>query len=300
MTQRSAPSLSQVVRACWRCPGLLIGEVAWRWLYGIPALALTAFECLHIYHPTKPALMAAGLLQFSFTQVNQSAYILAGMMQVLQPVVALVALWLVPLLGAGWALAFGFGRTAVLHRFAADLPRRPWALSLLQALRLIALAGMLTCWWRCIQWAASYTSNDGRAPDLMAYFAWVFLISLMIFALWTLLSWIFYVSPLLLLLQRQSIAASVAQALRLRAWSANLAQANLGISLIRLVLAVLSIGLSALPVSLGIARPGISLYLWWLAVTVLYLVASAFFAVVRQVIFIEFWKYAHPPSDHVN
>lgn len=292
MTEPGTPSLSQVVRACWRCPGLLALELAWRWGYGIPALLLAAFECWRIYRVTRPALVAAGLPQFSFTQVNQSAYILAGMMHVLKPVIAATAVWLLPLLGVGWALAFGFGRTTVLRRYEPGLPQRPWLLTLLQAVRLVALAATVALWWQSIQWAAFHTSDGGRVPDLMAYFGWVFLFSLVIFALWTLLSWLFYAAPLLLLLEGRDFATSLARSLRLGPWSGHLAQANLGISLIRLVLAALSIVLSALPVPLGLA--GMGMYLWWIVITGLYLVASAFLAVVRQGIFIEFWKFAQP------
>lgn len=284
------PSLAQRMRACWLRPGLLARELAWRWGYGVPALLLTAYECWRIYQQARPALLAAGLRQFSFTQVNQSAFILAGMMQALQPAVSAVAIWLLPLLGAGWALAFGFGRMAVLHRYAPELPRKPWHLVAMQALRLGALAVTLTLWWRSIQWAAFSTSHGGQAPDLTAYFGWVLLFSLAFCALWTVWSWVFYAAPLLLLLEGRSFAASLVQSLRPRPWSGRLAQANLGISLIRLMLALLSIALSGLPVPLGLA--GLGLYLWWTMVTVLYLVASAFLGMVRQGIFLQLWKSA--------
>jgi hypothetical protein len=264
--------------------------MAWRWGYGVPALLLAAYECWRIYRQARPALLAAGLRQFSFTHVYQSAFILAGMMQVLQPAVSAVATWLLPLLGAGWVLAFGFGRMAVLHRYAPELPRKPWGLAAMQALRLGALAVTLSLWWRSIQWAAFSTSHGGQAPNLAAYFSWVFLFSVAFAGLWTVWGWIFYASSLLLLLEGRGFAASLLQSLRPRPWSARLAQANLGISLIRLMLALLSIALSGLPVPLGLAGPG--LYLWWAVVTLLYLVASAFLGVVRQGVFLELWKLA--------
>lgn len=284
------PSLVQEARWCWLRPGLLAREVAWRWGYGVPALLLAAYECWRIYRQARPALLAAGLRQFSFTHVYQSAFILAGMMQVLQPAVSAVALWLLPLLGAGWSMAFGFGRMAVLHRYAPELPRKPWNLAAMQALRLGALAVTLTLWWRSIRWAAFSTSHGGQVPDLAAYFGWVFLFSLAFAGLWAVWGWVLYAAPLLLLLESRSFAASLVQSLRPRQWSARLAQANLGISLIRLVLALLSIALSGLPVPLGLAGPG--LYLWWTVVTVLYLAASAFLTLVRQGIFLEIWKSA--------
>uniref|UniRef100_A0A7V4XQK8 Uncharacterized protein n=1 Tax=Acidobacterium capsulatum TaxID=33075 RepID=A0A7V4XQK8_9BACT len=278
------------MRACWLRPGLLARELAWRWGYGVPALLLTAYECWRIYQQARAALLAVGLRRFSFTHVNQSAFILAEMMQVLQPAVSAVAMWLLPLLGVGWALAFGFGRIAVLHRYAPELPRKPWGLAAMQALRLAGLGVALALWWRSIQWAAFSTSHGGRAPDLTAYFGLVFLFSLGFAGLWAVWGWIFYASPLLLLLEGRGFAASLVQSLRPRPWSARLAQANLGISLIRLMLALLSIALSGLPVSLGLA--GLGLYLWWTMVSVLYLVASTFLGIVRQGIFLELWKSA--------
>jgi hypothetical protein len=290
-TEPGTPSLAQGIKGCWLRPRLLADELAWRWGYGIPALLLVFEVCRRIYRQARPALIAAGLPRFSFTQVNQSAYILARMMQTLKPVLAATALWLLPVLGVGWVLAFGFGRMTMLRRYAPELPRRPWTLAATQALRLGVLAVMVILWWQGIQWAAFHASNGGRAPDLTAYFGWVFLISLALFVLWMLLSVVFYAAPLLLLLEGHGVAASLAQSLRPGAWRGPVAQANLGLSLIRLALAALSIVLSAIPVLFGLT--GLGLYLWWAAVTVLYLVASAFLAVVRQGIFIEFWKSTH-------
>jgi hypothetical protein len=278
------------MKACWLRPALLARELAWRCGYGFPALLLAGWVCWQIDWKTHLALVAAGLPQFSFAHVNQSAYFLAGVMQVWKPVMAEAALWLLPVLGVGWALAFGYGRMAVLHWYAPDLPRKPWGLAAMQALRLGALAVTVTLWWRSIQWAAFSTSGGGRVPDLAAYFGWVAVLSLVFFALWMLLSWVFYAAPLLLLLEDYGFVASLAQSFRLKPWTAALAQANLGIGLLRLLFAALSIVLSALAVPLGLT--GIGLYLWWGVITGLYLAASAFLAVVRQGIYVEFWKSA--------
>ena len=76
----------------------------------------------------------------------------------------------------------------------------PLTLILLQLLRMVALIAVWLGWYRAIHWAADATLSSAT-PNLVAWSAWVICLSLGIFVLWALLSWIFSIAPLLAMLE---------------------------------------------------------------------------------------------------
>lgn len=282
-------SFAGVVATCTRRPGLLLRELVWRWIYGIPALAILALACLHIYSQTAGALHAAGVANISPGNPWQSAAIVAMVVQILRPFIQSIALWLLPLLGLGWAIASGIGRNIVFRSYQPGLPWQPVALSCVQGIRIILLAIMAGLWWHCVRWSAAVTATGG-APDLAAYFALVAVFTLVFLLIGSAFNWVFFVTPLFLLVEKRSLGASLLRSFRPSAVAGRLLGINLAIAFARLGLALAAMCFSALPFVIFPASQSAWLYLWAAVVTVLYMVGSGFLQVVRLAALIEFWK----------
>jgi hypothetical protein len=283
--------LVYVCAACWKRPSLLGWELLWRWGFGIPAAAILCYEGAKIL-----GAVALDRSALSLSDPLQAGQQLATAASALTPVVERVALWLGPLLAISWAIVSGLGRTAVLKRLDPALRPAPVALILLQLLRMVALLSVCLGWYSAVRWAAQATLY-AATPNLVAYSAWVICLSLAIFVLWALLSWIFSVAPLLAMLEGTGVLRSLARSLRLGALAAKLVEVNLVLGIVRLALIVLAIVFSAIPLPFEADMTGTALTLWWIAVTLLYLVASDFFQVARLAAFVQFWRSYRPIND---
>jgi hypothetical protein len=281
---RGTQSLVYVCAACWKRPSLLGWELLWRWGFGIPAAAILYYEGAKIL-----GTAALDRSTLSLSDPLQAGQQLATAAAVLTPVVVRVALWLGPLLALSWAIVSGLGRTAVLKRLDPALRPAPIALILLQLLRMVALLSVCLGWYSAIRWAAQATLYEAQ-PNLVAYSAWVICLSLGIFVLWALLSWIFSIAPLLAMLEGTGVFRSVARSLRLGPLAGKLVEVNLVLGIVRLALIVLAIVFSAIPLPFEADMTGTALTLWWILVTLLYLVASDFFQVARLAAFVQFWR----------
>jgi hypothetical protein len=158
-----------------------------------------------------------------------------------------------------------------------------------------ALVVVCVGWYRAISWAADATLTNA-APNLVAWSAWVICLTLGIFVLWALLSWIFSVAPLLAMLEGTGVLRSLARSLHLGALTPKLVEVNLVLGIVRLALIVLALVFSAIPLPFEADMTGVALYAWWALVTLLYLVASDFFQVARLAAFVQFWRLDHPNS----
>lgn len=288
-TVRGTQSLVHTLGDCWSRRSLIALEIGWRWLFGAPALLLLYYEGARILAMTASQLDAIGMAQFSLQDPMRAAVMVADAFAVLKPPVLQTALWLLPLLALGWSVASGFGRNLVLRRYDLTLPKKPLQLTLLQLLRIAALGGTFAGWFVAIRWAANYSLSGGE-PNFVLYCALVICLSLGIFTLWALLSWIFSIAPLLVLLENRSIASSLHRSLRLGPLTGKLVEVNLVMGIIKLALIVLAMVFSATPLPFESVMQGAPLYLWWTGVTLLYLAASDFFQVARLVAFVQFWR----------
>jgi hypothetical protein len=284
---RGTQSLVQIFGYCWSRPSLLLLELAWRWIYGVPALALMYLEGSRLVNSLP--LAATGVYEFSLQDTDRATVIIANVWEILTPPLFHLLLWLAPLLGLGWAVASGLGRSFVLRRYDPALPFRPGTLVALQVLRVVALGASFVGWFRAIQWSANTALGEG-IPNLVLYFALVICISLGIFTFWALVSWIFSVAPLVALLEGKSAATSLTRSLRPGPLKGKLVEVNLVLGIVKLALVVLAMVFSATPLPFSSVMVGTPLYLWWVGVTVWYFAASDFFQVARLVAFIRFWR----------
>jgi hypothetical protein len=283
---RGTQSLVHICAVCWGRPSLLGWELLWRWSFGIPAAAILYFELSRIVAP-----VAATLTGLSPADPEQAGLQLAAAAASLAPQAARTALWLGPLLAIAWAIASGLGRTALLRHLDPGLRPAPLTLICLQLLRIAALAAVWLGWYSAIRWAAEATLTN-NPPNVVGYSAWVISLTLGIFVLWALLSWIFSIAPLLAMFEGAGVRCSLARSLRLGGLTGKLVEVNLVLGIVRLALIVLAMVFSAIPLPFTADMTGVPLYLWWAAVTVLYLAVNDFFEVARLAAFVQFWRGA--------
>jgi hypothetical protein len=286
---RGTQSLIHTLADCWSRPSLLALEVAWRWLFGAPALLLLGYEGSRILAAVTRQLEAAGIHDLTLQDPMRAAVIISDAYAALWPPMLQTLLWLSPLLVLGWSIVSGLGRNMVLRRYDPALPRKPITMITLQLVRIVALGGSFVLCFSAIQWSAAYALS-GAEPNLVLYCALVICLSLGIFTLWALLSWIFSIAPLLALLENRGLLSALARSLSLGALTSKLVEVNLVMGIIKLALIVLAMVFSATPLPFASVMQGLPLFIWWTGVTLLYLAASDFFQVARLVAFIRFWQ----------
>jgi hypothetical protein len=165
---------------------------------------------------------------------------------------------------------------------------------LLQAARMAALLGGFALWFVSLQAAAVVALNGpiaaGHDPDLVLYCAIVIIATLGMFTLWAIVSWVFSVAPLLAMLGNLGARASLAAAFRLGPLRSRLIEINLVMGIVKIALIVLAMVFSACPLPFESVATTQFMAWWYAAVTVLYLIASDLFHVVRLVAYLELWK----------
>jgi hypothetical protein len=300
---RGTQSFVQILALCWRRPSLVGLEVLWRWSFGIPLLALLAYTGLKIWAETAARLRATGVFEFSLQYSMQGAEQIADAIDVLRGPVIHAAAWLLPVAIVAWAVAAGLGRNAVLRRYRPSTAWRPGAMIALQLLRVVALCSTFAVWFLAVRGAANFAlanasvNSDAQGePNLVLYCALVIVLSLGIFTVWALLSWVFSIAPLLALVEGLGIGESLTRSLRLGPLRGKLVEINLVMGIAKIALIVLAMVFSATPLPFEDAVSGGTLYAWWATVTVLYLVASDFFQVARVVAFVELWAQTAPSA----
>jgi hypothetical protein len=270
-------------------PSLTAIEVAWRWIFGIPLLAVCWVQAQRILRALPPE--SAGLNAIDPQNPWVAAVQLANAWTLYEPFVAAVLRWLLPAAALGWVVVSGLGRSMVLKRMEPRLGFRPAAAIALQAAWLALLAATCWGWFHSIEWVAATHIPSTGEPDLVGYAFWAIFLSLGFFTAFALVSWTLAIAPLLMLLEERSALSSLGQSLRLgKAFSGKLAEINLVMGIVKLALIVLAMVLSAAPLPFSDQLGPEAMHGVWLAAAVFYLVASDYFQVVRLKGFVEFWK----------
>jgi hypothetical protein len=296
---RGTQSFVHTLSECWRRPSLTALEVLWRWAYGVPALLVLWRVGFRILRDT-PVDFAA-LQSMSVTDPMGAATTLAKALDVLLPRVLKVGMWLAPLLVVGWVVVSSFGRTAVLRRADGRLHGRVGTLIVLQSLRVVALLGSFAVWFWCVErigeWAVTGPLAAGGEPNLVGYFALVIVATLGLFTAWAVVSWALSVAPLLAMLRGIGVSGSLAAAFRLGPLKGKLVEINLVMGIVKIALIVLAMVFSATPLPFESVTTPEFLMWWWAGVTVLYLLASDFFHVARQVAYLQLWRAYESSTD---
>jgi hypothetical protein len=283
-------------------PSLTLIEVAWRWLFGIPLLAVCWMEAEKILAAYPPA--AAGIEGIDPQNPWVAAVQLANVTAFYQPHVLAVLRWLLPVAALAWAVISGLGRSLLLQRMEPKLRVRPIPMIALQAAWLALLGATFWGWFRSVAWVAATHIAASGEPDLVGYAIWVIFLSLAFFTAWALVNWVLAIAPLLMLLEDRSALSALGQSLRLgKEFNGKLAEINLVMGIVKLALIVLAMVFSAAPLPFSDQLGPDALHWVWAASTIFYLVANDYFQVVRLKGFVEFWNTyrglpfrCHPPA----
>lgn len=270
-------------------PLLTLIEIGWRWLFGIPFLAVCWMQSQKILAVLPPE--SAGLGSVDAQNPWVAAVQLAHAAALYQPHVSALLHWLTPISALAWVAVSGVGRSFVYKRLDPKLPFRPLSMMVLQAAWLTALG--LTCWawFRAMAWVSDTHILPNSEPDLIGFSFWAIFLSLGFFTLWALSSWSLLIAPLVMLREGCSALSSLGQSLRLgKNFTGKLMEINLVMGIVNLALIVLAMVFSAAPLPFSDQLGSDALHILWLAATVFYLVASDYFQVVCLKGFQEFWK----------
>ena len=296
-TLRGTQSMVYILAQLVRQPKLIAIELAWRWTFGIPALAILLYQAAAMLRRT--SLPAGGLDNFSLSDPNAAALAFSNTSATIMPGLQHLAWWLGPILAVGWAFSSGIGRSLLLRELVPDSKPEPGTLIALQFLRIAALVGSGLAWFAAIHRVAhttleSSTPNPDFSPNLVGYFAWVICLSLATFTLWALVSWVFSIAPLIAVLEKRGVASSLVRSLRLGPLTPKLVEINFVLGIVKMALVVLAMVFCATPLPFESVASGTPLYIYWGFISVLYFAASDFFQVARLTAFVSFWKALMP------
>lgn len=283
VTQGFVSTLSEVKsHSSW-----VLLEVAWRWVFGIPAVALVWLQASKVFSGTDwratgiEALSVNQLLtdplQASTTIANFAGVVLPGLLQ--------VATWLAPLLFVAWAFVSGVGRTLVLRRMDATLRPRIITTIALQLLRVIPFAALSMAWFAGLEALGRRTIVDpvaaGGEPAMMLYVGGAIVLTLGLFIVASLIGWVFSLAPLVSAMRSLGPLASVREAVRIGGLRSGLIEVNLVLSIVKIALMVLALVFSACPLPFQTELTDEFLFWWNAGVAVWYFLASDFFHVAR-------------------
>ena len=284
-TQLLVEHMSDVVRR----PSLVVIEIAWRWLFGIPFLLISWQEIQRILAAFP--LDSSGASSIDTQNPWVAAVQLSNVAAFYEPHVAAVLRWLLPAAALVWMFVSGVGRNVLLMRMEPGARFRPIAMILLQGAWLALLGLTLWGWLGSMQWVAATHIAGAGEPDLVGYSIWAIFLSLGFFTAFALTSWPLTIAPILLLLERRSALSSFGQALRLgKGFTSKLAEINLVLGIVKLALLVVAMVFSAAPLPFSDELGPGALHFVVAASALFFLVADDFFQVVRLKAFVEFWR----------
>ncbi len=294
---RGTQSFVYTMSWCWKHPSVLALEVLWRWVFGSVALGLIWVYGRRIAGAATGGsfgLARLGLDRLTVTDPMGSASHLATAVGVVAPLSVPVLRWLVPLLLALWIAVSALGRTLVLRRVDASLATRPGTLMCLQLVRAVVLGTSFAVWFRLMVWAGKTAItgplDGGGEANVLLYFVIVILGTLGLFTLWAVVSWWLAIAPLVAVLRGLGPVESLRAAFRVGPLRMKLVEVNLVMGIVKIALIVLAMVFSATPLPFeSVTTPGFLLN-WWIGVTLLYLIGSDFFHVVRLVAYLRLWR----------
>lgn len=270
-------------------PPLTALEIAWRWIFGVPFLAVCWLVARQII--AELPLDSAGFTTLDSQNPWIAAMQLRSAVALYHPLVFAQLRWLLPGAGLAWVVVSGLGRGLVLRRLEPSLPFRPLSMIALQAAWLLLFAATGWGWYRSMAWAAATHIPSAGEPDLVGLSVWAIFLSLGFFTAWALTSWTVSIAPLLMLLEGRSALSSLRESFRLgRVFTGKLIEINLVMGIVGMALVVLAMVLSAAPLPFSDQLGEGTLHAVLGLAVLFFLVSSDYFQVVRLKALLEFWK----------
>lgn len=268
-------------------PALVFLEIAWRWVVGVPLLALGWLEARGILRALPPE--AAGLGSLDTRNPWVAATQIATAWARYEPRVLAVAAWFVPLALAAWCVASGVGRALVLKRMEPGVRFRPLAMLALQAAWLGLWCAVVGAWWAAMRWGAARHIVTAGEPDLIGFAMGTIVLSLGFFTLWAVVNWPLAAAPVLLATEDRSVASALRASVRLGGTlTGKLVETNLVMGIVKLALVVLAMVFSAAPLPFSDQLGPEAMHVVNAGAVVFFLVASDYFHVVRLKGYLEF------------
>jgi hypothetical protein len=271
-------------------PGLTLIELGWRWLVGIPVLAVLWQQALKIL--AEYSLESSGAGSIDFTNPWLAAQQVAVAWTYYLPHVMAAMRWLLPAWAVAWIVVSALGRNLLLMRIEPRLRFRPVTMIALQAAWMAMFLLVVYGWFRSMEWvAATHISAPGE-PDLVGFSIWTIFLTLGFFTLWALVNWTVAVAPLIALVEeRRSALSCLGESLRLgKPFTGKLVEINLVMGIVKIALAVVAMVFSAAPLPFSDELGPGAMHVVVAASLVFFLMATDYFQVVRIKAFVEFWK----------
>lgn len=281
-------------------PSWVLLEVAWRWVFGIPATALIVQKASTVFAttPWRATGIEALTVNQLLTDPLTASRTIADFASVILPGLLHVAAWLAPVLLIAWAILSGLGRTVLLRRMDASLQPRMGTMIALQLLRVIPLVLLAAAWFVGLQALGRSTIVNpiaaGGEPAMMLYVGGAIVLTLGLFIVASLIGWVFSLAPLLSALQAVGPAASVREAIRTGGLRSGLVEINLVLSIVKIALLVLALVFSACPLPFQTELTDEFLFWWNCVVALWYFLASDFFHVARIAGYLRLIRPAKP------
>jgi hypothetical protein len=299
-TLRATQTLVSHMAFCWNHPTVVLLEVGWRWLVGIPFLAVAWLQVQQILLRVSPE--SAGLDKLNFQNPWLSSYLLMDAAGAYHPSVVAVLRWLAPVGIVAWAVASGIGRTLMLQRMrsldAVEGVRGSWArripgMIVLQGVWIVALVAVFWAWFASVAWAGSTHITSATEPDLIGYLCWLIFLSLGLFVAWALLSWSLAMAPVLYFEEGgMGLLSALTTGFQLgKVFSGKLMEVNLVMGIVKIALIVLAMVFSAAPLPFSDQFGSDALHGLYLIIGVAFLIGNDFFHAVRLRSFVAFWRH---------
>ncbi|MDR3739439.1 MAG: hypothetical protein P4L40_10505 [Terracidiphilus sp.] len=268
-------------------PTLVVLEIAWRWVVGVPLLAVGWAQARAIVRALPPE--AAGLADLDTKNPWVAVTQIASAWARYEPHVSVVLAWFLPLALVAWCVASGIGRALVLARMEPGVRFRPMAVTLLQAAWLGLWCTVAGAWWAAMHWNASLHIVVTGEPDLIGFAMWAIVLSLGFFTLWALVSWPLAVAPVLLVTEGSSVPSALGASFKLgKPLTGKLVETSLVMGIVKLGLVVLAMVLSAAPLPFSDQLGPDAMHAVGAGAVLFFLVASDYFHVVRLKGYVEF------------
>jgi len=280
-------------------PALTLLEVAWRWLFGIPAIALIYTEGAKVFAatPWQSTNIENLTVNQLLTDPLKASETLANFASIVGPGLYHAAAWIAPLLLVAWAIISGIGRTIVLRRMDKTLHAKVPTLIALQLLRTVPIALSVTLWWIGLRALAQASILGpiaaGGDPQIMVYVGGAIALTLGLFVLTSASGWAFTIAPILAMMHNTGVARSLRDGLRVGKLRGSLVEINLVLGIVKIALLVLAMVFSACPLPFQSVTTPEFLFWWNIAVGIWYFLASDFFHVARLSGYLHLWQANH-------
>lgn len=211
--------------------------------------------------------------------------------QLMWPAVRQGANWMIPIFGVGWIMLSSAARLLMLRRMDPTL-RGEWrTLRGIQGMRLALSAAVVWVWWVGVQWLARVSIVNpiaaGGDPQIMLYTGGSIVLTLGLFVLTGAMSWIFAAAPIVAMRDGTAVFRSLARAARAQGARGGMAEINLVLSVVKIMLIVLAMAFSAFPLPFTTFVTDEYVLIWSALVALWYFAASDFFHVTRLHAFAE-------------